>query len=48
MLGILGRMLALYARNPDYRKFVRQVSKSGLTPPNLSEYFGYGLFVGVK
>ncbi len=48
MLGILGRMLALYVRNPAYRKFVGEVRRAGLTPPNLTEYFGYGLFVGVK
>lgn len=47
-LGILGRMLVLYVRSPAYRKFVREVGEGGLTPPNLTEYFGYGLFVGAK
>ena len=48
LLGILGRMILLYTRSPDYRKFVKEASKGGITPENLSEYFGYGLFVGQK
>jgi arsenite methyltransferase len=48
MLGVTGRMLSLYARSPAYRKFVKEVSKGGVTPANLQEYFGYGLFVGLK
>lgn len=48
MLSVVGRMLLLYARSPDYRKFVKDVRKSGVTPKNLEEYFGYGLFVGRK
>jgi len=48
MLGVLGRMLALYARNPAYRRFVKQVRREGITPQNLDEYFGYGLYVGQK
>jgi hypothetical protein len=47
-LGVLGRMLFLYARSPAYRKFVKEVQKDGITPKNLDEYFGYGLFVGRK
>ena len=47
-LGVMGRMLFLYLRNPAYRKFVKQVQKDGITPKNLDEYFGYGLFVGRK
>jgi len=48
MLGIMVRMLSLYARSPAYRTFVKEVRKDGITPPNLSEYFGYGLYVGRK
>jgi SAM-dependent methyltransferase len=48
MLGIMGRMLALYATNPAYRRFVRQVRENEITPTNLEEYFGYGLYVGRK
>ena len=48
MLGVFGRMLLLYARNPAYRRFVKEVRKEGVTPENLEEYFGYGLYVGRK
>jgi ubiquinone/menaquinone biosynthesis C-methylase UbiE len=48
MLGVLGRMLALYARNPAYRRFVKSVRTGGMAPENLEEYFGYGLYVGRK
>jgi arsenite methyltransferase len=48
MLGIWGRMLRLYARNPAYRRFVKQIGKEGVAPKNLNEYLGYGLYVGKK
>jgi ubiquinone/menaquinone biosynthesis C-methylase UbiE len=48
MLGVLFRMLSLYARSPAYRKFVKEARKDGITPKNLDEYFGYGLYVGRK
>ena len=48
MLGIMFRMLSLYAKSPAYRKFVKEVRKDGVTPKNLDEYFGYGLYVGQK
>jgi arsenite methyltransferase len=48
MLGVLGRILLLYARSPAYRKFVKSVRRSGVIPMNLETYFGYGLFVGQK
>jgi ubiquinone/menaquinone biosynthesis C-methylase UbiE len=48
MLGIWRRTLALYLRNPAYRRFVKQVRQQGMTPKGLDEYFGYGLFVGQK
>ena len=48
MLAILGRMFSLYLKNPAYRKFVRDTQKEGITPKDLDQYFGYGLFVGQK
>jgi len=48
MMGIMFRMLSLYASSPTYRKFVKQVKKEGVAPRNLDEYFGYGIYVGKK
>jgi SAM-dependent methyltransferase len=48
MVGIYGRILRLYLRNPAYRTFVKEVRQAGVVPPNLEEYFGYGLYVGRK
>lgn len=48
ILGIMGRMLSLYVTNPAYRKFVKGVRENEITPTNLDEYFGYGLYVGRK
>jgi arsenite methyltransferase len=48
MLVVFGRMLRLYARNPAYRRFVKNVRGDGVLPDNLEEYFGYGLYVGRK
>ncbi len=48
MLRILGRMLVLYFRNNNYREFVKKMKQSDITPNNLDEYFGYGLFIGKK
>jgi len=48
MLGVLCRALSLYARNPAYRRFVKEVREGGVTPENLDEYFGYGVYVGRK
>lgn len=47
-MKVLGRMLALYFKNQDYREFVKEVQKGGITPKNLGAYFGYGLYVGRK
>jgi SAM-dependent methyltransferase len=47
-LAVLWRMLCLYARNPAYRRFVKEVRGQGVIPDNLEEYFGYGLYVGRK
>lgn len=48
MLRVIWRMLGLYLRSPEYRQFVKQVRKNDITPGNLNDYFGYGLFVGHK
>jgi len=48
MLRSLYRALSLYLRNPAYRRFVKEVQKEGITPDNLEEYLGYGVFVGRK
>ncbi len=42
------RAMAMYARNPAYRNFLKRVRKVGVTPDDLKEYFGYGLYVGRK
>lgn len=48
LLRIVSRTLRLYTRSPNYRKFVKEVRKDGITPKNLTEYFGYGMYVGRK
>ncbi|UCD45695.1 MAG: class I SAM-dependent methyltransferase [Candidatus Bathyarchaeota archaeon] len=48
LLRSLLRGLVMYARNPAYRRFVKEVRKGGITPDNLEEYFGYGIYVGRK
>ena len=48
ILRVLCRTLALYAKSPAYRRFVKEVREGGVTPENLDEYFGYGLYVGRK
>jgi ubiquinone/menaquinone biosynthesis C-methylase UbiE len=48
MIRILGRTFKLYFGNKNYRDFVKGVSQSGITPENLTEYFGYGIYVGKK
>jgi len=48
MIGSALRALGMYARNPAYRRFVKDVRQGGIVPQNLDEYFGYGLYVGRK
>ncbi len=48
MLGIIGRMFALYLKNPAYRGFVKSTQQDGVVPDAINQYFGYGLFVGKK
>ena len=47
-MKILGRMMKLYFKNSDYKAFVKKVKEEGVTPKNLEEYFGYGLYIGRK
>jgi len=47
-MKVLGRMLKLYFRDPDYQAFVKKVKEEGVTPDNLDVYFGYGLYIGQK
>lgn len=48
ILRSLWRTLVMYTRNPAYRRFVKDVRKTGITPDNLVEYMGYGIYVGRK
>jgi ubiquinone/menaquinone biosynthesis C-methylase UbiE len=48
ILRIQGRAFKLYLKNPHYREFLKGVKNQGLTPENLTEYFGYGIYVGKK
>ncbi len=48
MLRSMWRALSLYARSPDYRRFVKEVRSRGIVPDNLTEYLGYGIYVGKK
>ena len=47
-LQSIGRMLVLYARNPEYRTFARGIREGGVAPPDVADYLGYGLYVGRK
>jgi hypothetical protein len=48
MMQIMGRTFMLYLRNSAYREFTNELKQQGVTPDNLSEYFGYGIYVGRK
>jgi arsenite methyltransferase len=48
MLRSMYRALSLYTRSPDYRRFVKEVRSRGIVPENLTEYMGYGIYVGKK
>lgn len=47
-LQSIGRMLVLYARNPEYRAFAREIREGGVAPPDVADYLGYGLYIGRK
>ena len=44
----LVRAFGLYLRDPAYREFLGSIREEGLTPPDLEEYFGYGIYIGKK
>ena len=48
MLRVWWRMLRLYVKNAAYRRFLKRIRQGGITPKNLDDYFGYGLYVGRK
>jgi ubiquinone/menaquinone biosynthesis C-methylase UbiE len=48
MLRSAIRAVSMYARNSEYRRFVKEVRKKGIKPDNIEEYFGYGIYVGRK
>ena len=48
MIKVLFRAAKMYLSNPEYREFVQRVQKKGITPPNLTEYIGYGVYVAQK
>ena len=48
MIAIILRTIRLYLRNSAYRDFVKRVNQGGIVPGNITEYFGYGIYVGRK
>jgi arsenite methyltransferase len=48
MLGNILRAVRLYVQNPAYRDFVKRVNQGGIVPDNITDYFGYGMYVGRK
>ena len=48
MMRVIGRTFKLYLKSPSYREFAKDLKKEGITPENLPEYFGYGIYVGRK
>lgn len=48
MMRVMGRTFGLYIKSPAYRKFAKTIREEGVTPENLSDYFGYGFYVGRK
>ena len=47
-LRTLARAVKLYLRNPNYRRFVKDINQGGLLPEDFRAYFGYGIYVGRK
>jgi hypothetical protein len=39
------RVLYMYIRKPAFRRFIREMLS---LPKNLFDYFGYGIYVGMK
>ena len=49
--GLLKSMLRafkLYLQSPDYRRFLKRTRQEGIQPENLTDYFGYGIYVARK
>jgi arsenite methyltransferase len=47
-LRSLWRALGLYLTNQNYREFLQSIRQEGITPPDLENYFGFGIYVGKK
>ena len=48
MIKTMLKAAKMYLTNPNYRQFIKRVQNRGITPPNLTEYFGYGVYVAQK
>ena len=46
IIRVQWRAFRMYIRNPNYRRFLKGLRKKGLMPNGLTDYFGYGLYVG--
>lgn len=47
-LGSLVQAFSLYLRSSAYREFVKSIKREGIIPPDLDEFFGYGIYIGKK
>jgi hypothetical protein len=47
-LGMTCRQLQTPPATRPYRRLAQRVRSEGVMPPNLEEYFGYGIFVGQR
>ena len=47
-LGSMGRAFSLYLRSSAYREFVGSIREEGITPQNLEDFFGFGIYIGKK
>ncbi|TFH36431.1 MAG: class I SAM-dependent methyltransferase [Anaerolineales bacterium] len=47
-LRTIGRSIAMYLQRNDYRQFVAETNKRGVTPGNPQEHLGYGLMIARK
>jgi hypothetical protein len=48
MLRSMLRGIAMYLQRRDYREFVAETRRRGITPGNPSECLGYGLMIAKK
>jgi ubiquinone/menaquinone biosynthesis C-methylase UbiE len=42
------RGIAMYIQRRDYREFIAEIRKSGITPGNPEQYMGYGIIIAKK